>query len=472
MDIFEIIPDKFFSLLSSKNKRLYVLAIIETFKVYEMGSILGIDKKIVVDDLTHFLECQNTQYSEEDSDSEDFEIESKRDLANFILRRMEDCGWIYIDVTNEYIEILNFSDYAITIIEALLEIEPYQYDADSDTVYMPSKNEYQGYIYTIYSLLNSKDVIDTSMLISQVYSNTKLLFRSLRKLDSRLKDYISSVVEQTEIKDLMEKLIMYKQELVDNTYSKIKTTDNINKFRLQIVSKLEEILNSSDDMRLIALEYMPRYKNDEVEAMKRATRDIDEIIDVFNGMDDYITEIDYKNKTYIKSTIGKIKFLLSEDDNVIGKINTVLKYIKTENKAGHIDKALKTISPLYSLRANRTFVSDVSLYTPRGSYSHNYNQILDTTRFDSLSISSSISDQFVVPYNEVKIQKYLDDNLINGVLKGSDLIKFDTPDEDVLNAIYCVLYVSDIEFKVTLLDTRIVHQKFSMKDFVIERREN
>ena len=44
MDLFDMVPDNFFSLLSSKNKRLYLAAILQTFKVYETGSILGIDK--------------------------------------------------------------------------------------------------------------------------------------------------------------------------------------------------------------------------------------------------------------------------------------------------------------------------------------------------------------------------------------------------------------------------------------------
>lgn len=45
MDFFRMIPDSFFSLLSSKNKRIYLACILESFKTYETGSILGIDKR-------------------------------------------------------------------------------------------------------------------------------------------------------------------------------------------------------------------------------------------------------------------------------------------------------------------------------------------------------------------------------------------------------------------------------------------
>ena len=103
-----MVQDNFFSLLSSKNKRIYLASILQVFKVYETGTILGIEKKIVVDDLTYFLDS-NSQYLYDIEDEEDEEAnpQSKRELANYILRRMEECGWIYVDVTNDYIEILN-----------------------------------------------------------------------------------------------------------------------------------------------------------------------------------------------------------------------------------------------------------------------------------------------------------------------------------------------------------------------------
>ena len=168
MDLFKIIPDNFFSLLSSKNKAIYAGAIIEAFKIYEEGSILGIDKKLVVEVLTDYLEKQNEELEGMEIE-EDENKPSSREKANFILRRMEECGWIDLDVTNDYIEILNFRDYAITFIEALLQIEP-TYDEVGDV----TQNEYRGYIFTIYSLLSNTANIEYGVLMEQVYRNTKL----------------------------------------------------------------------------------------------------------------------------------------------------------------------------------------------------------------------------------------------------------------------------------------------------------
>lgn len=469
MDIFSIIPDNFFSLLSSKNKKIYVASIIEAFKIYETGSILGIEKKTVVDELTVFLQSLNDSYANEfDGDEEENQIESKRDLANFILRRMEECGWIYVDVTNDYEEIINFTDYAITIVEALMKILPVALNGyGDDQTYYVNQNEYQGYIYTIYSLVTNPNPGDYGMLMSQIYSNTKLLIRSLRKLDSRLKDYITSVVENSEIKDLMNNLIAYKSELFDNNYQKIKTSDNVNKYRLTIVTKLEEYEDNEAIFKSILLDYRLRFGNEE-EARKRAIRDINELIDVFNSLDDFIHEIDEKNKTYINSTIGKVKFLLTEDDNVIGKINSILKYIKVQNKTGHIDKAMNTISPLFKFKGNR-MLNQNSLYTPRGNYTHNQYQFLDDERFEGLEITSDFISQFKTPYNEIEVGKYLISHMKDGVLKASDWIMYTTSADEVLKVIYTVLFAGDHAFNVYLLNDYIYNEHFTLKNFTIER---
>lgn len=148
MDFFRMIPDSFFSLLSSKNKRIYLACILESFKTYETGSILGIDKKIIVDDLVHFLDENTYLYDVEDEEDEESNPKSKRELANYILRRMEECGWIDIDVTDDYEELLNFTDVAIIICEAFLNAFPRYYWDDSmeEESYEVHANEYQGYI--------------------------------------------------------------------------------------------------------------------------------------------------------------------------------------------------------------------------------------------------------------------------------------------------------------------------------------
>ena len=194
MDFFDMVPDNFFSLLSSKNRRIYLASILQVFKVYETGTILGIDKKVVVDDLVYFLDT-NKQYlydvEEDDKEDEEASPRSTRELANFILRKMEETGWIYVDVSNDYDEILNFSDVAITICEAIINAYPaVEYSEDELPDDYVNPNEYQGYIYSIYSILNQEDIQDYGLTFNIVYQDTRQLIRAIRRLDARMKDYM------------------------------------------------------------------------------------------------------------------------------------------------------------------------------------------------------------------------------------------------------------------------------------------
>ena len=473
MDFFDLVPDNFFSLLSSKNKRIYLASILQVFKVYETGTILGIDKKIIIDDLVYFLESHNDYfYDVENEDDEEANPKSKRELANYILRRMEECGWIYVDVNNDYEEILNFSDTAITICEAILKIYPnisffYEEDDEIPEDYF-NPIEYQGYIYQIYSLLNQENILDYSLVFDLVYTNTIHLIRAIRKLDVRMKDYIQSVIENTEIKDLMDKLIAYKNDIYDKSYVKLKVSDNIDRYRLSIITKLSDMQNDPMILDSISNLYITRTKTKEA-AINRAIRNIDEVIDAFNALEDFISEIDNKNRNYINSTIGKIKFLLSEDDNIIGKLNTVLKHIKTENQKGKIDKAMRLVESLFNLPSIKILDNENSLYVPRGSYKRNYNQILDTSGFTDFELTDDILKLFYSSYDEKEIQNFMDSHFINGEIHASEIINYDCTDTDFMMMIYSVIYSVEKGYKIEIFDN-ILHQKnYSIKNFVIRK---
>lgn len=466
MELFKIIPDNFFSLLSSKNKAVYAGCIVEAFKIYEEGSILGIDKKIVVEVLTDYLDKE----AEEIVDMEPVEEGDKpssRDKANFVLRRMEECGWIDIDVTNDYVEILNFRDYAITVIEALLQIEP-QIDDYVDG----NQKEYRGYIYTIYSLLTNPMNIEYGVLIEQVFRNTKLFIRELRKLDSRLKDYIKSIVERTEIKDLMESLIDYKVELVDKAYHRLKTSDNVNKYRLEIVNRLDAFLCDPAIMEQIAIAYRQRYSNID-DAYRRASRDLTEMIDIFNSLDDMITEIDAKNKTYINSTIGKIEFLLKDDNNIPGKINLILKHISDMHKKGKVDSAINMVQPIFRLCSFKS-INEASLYSPRGAYSKPEPQRLVDSHYDIMNVASEFFRENETIYTEDNVMKFVGEKMVKNILQASAVITEESGIDDILMLVYSLIYTNssdEVKYTVTKLDNLVENARYKFNDFLIIKEE-
>jgi hypothetical protein len=460
MDVFKVIPHTFFGLLTGKNKELYVKALFVLFKTYEQGSILGMDKQVAQSALADFLEDQIYEAEEDD------ELQmTPKERANQILRRLEDAEWIDVDVTNDYTEILNFRDYSITIIEALRSISQdtfYGYDNES--------HEFRGYIYTVYTLLTANH-LEYGMVVDQVYKNTIAFVREIRKLDSRLKYYIKTIIDNSEIKDLISLLVNYKVELVDQAYHRLKTSDNINKYKLEIVKRLESYQQNPLVMDMIAREYLQQAGGNFELAKARANKKIDDMIDIYNSLSAIIDEIDKKNKVYVNSTIAKIKFLLNDDENIIGKLNSILKFTAKQIKRYKTDKAMTTIAPIFALRSHKTITNE-SLYTPRGAYLHaNAQYLIASDITQSTELQEAFYKEFETNYSEDVIKRYLNEFFkLQPRVLASELISNDMSDEAILRLLYILVYAGeDLNYYVTPPDAPIKHKRFNLTDFQIIR---
>ncbi len=460
MELFQIIPMNFFNLLAGKNQNLYANALFEVFKAYEQGSILGMDKQVAQQVLIEYLEMHPTE--EVDEIDQDATI---RDKANQILRRFEECEWIDVDVNNDYVEILNFRDYAITIIESLKSI-------NQDIVYgqEDDNHEFRGYIFTAYSLLMNEHV-EYAMVIDQVYKNTIAFIREIRKLDSRLKFYIRSIIEKSEIRDLIHLLVNYKVELVDQAYYRLKTSDNVNKYKLEIVKKLEQYQQNPVVMEIIAREYLPKANNNYELAKVKANKKIDDMIDIYNSLEWIIAEIDNKNKVYVNTTIAKIKFLLNDDENIIGKLNRILKFTANEIKKRKTEKAINTIKPLFTLHHNQQ-ISNNSVYTPRGAYQKSRVQYLQENEITpSNRLQEEFYKEFETAYGSDVIKRYLLEYFMTkSSIKASEILRSDMSDEAVMRLLYILIYAGDeLDYSIIPLKTEIQHERFQMQDFEIIR---
>ena len=117
INIFNIVPEKFFTILSSPNKILHMKIISIIFMSMQNGLSYGIDKDILVDEIEDYLNSTDIVIVSDKNDV--YEITSNnRDRANNIIRKLTECGWIYLESTNDYKQIINFHDYSITLLES------------------------------------------------------------------------------------------------------------------------------------------------------------------------------------------------------------------------------------------------------------------------------------------------------------------------------------------------------------------
>lgn len=117
-NLFSVIPNNFFSPLSSFNKIVYWECICRLFSVMDRQLSFGIEREILTDELQYNFE----QYNAAELEYEEFTEKDSRGKANFIIRKLEQCGWIEIETDKSYVQRVIFTEYSIKIVKALLEI--------------------------------------------------------------------------------------------------------------------------------------------------------------------------------------------------------------------------------------------------------------------------------------------------------------------------------------------------------------
>ncbi|MBP5342908.1 hypothetical protein J6Y73_03165 [bacterium] len=473
MDFNKILPENFFNLFQSKNRSLYIESLIQIYKKYETGSILGMPKDEARDIVEELLEENGNSISEfyEDED-QDEEIPNYRELANHFLRRFEKTGWVTIDVTNDYLEILNFNDYSISIILAFIEIKKdASFSLFADNFSLDSEEEnFKGYVFTIYSLLNS-NTFDYGLLLNQVYKNTINFVREIRKVDHKLREFIQLIDSKDNIKELVELLSQYKDEVMDKAYFKLKTFDNINKYKLDIIRKLEAMQENPDIMAIIANDYLFISGNDASLAQFTANKQINDCVDIYNSLDSIMNEIDKKNRDYITQTLAKVKYLLNDATDVVGILNLVVQHYTEKVKKGQADSGFNDIKKLFTLNVDK-MLGLQSLSVPRGNYKKNENNSLSKTRIDFSHFRDTFFEAFKALYTEDDIKGVLEDTLSIGEEKDARaFIKNDASQKDIIRLLYVIIYASGFnDYQIRDLDEYFETDKYIIKNFIIKRR--
>ena len=306
--MFHILPENFFVPLASPGKIAYWECIGKLFGVMDNQLSFGVERDVLVEELQYYFEQTNAASIME----EEVDVGDARSKANWMLRRLEYYGWIEIETDKSYVQRVNFKEYAVKIIKTLTEI------AEGRQI------EYQGYIYTIYSLVRS-NADKPGIVLLQILENTDLLITGLKNLNSSIKHYIDELTKHKTVAEIMNALFNdYIINIVDKAYHRLLTSDNVSKFRPEIVERLESKSRSRDYIEKASADIAGIKEIPKEEAEELVYHYIREIIDAFQNMDDILVEINHKNTQYQRAAINRAKFLLTGSEDVRGQLKEIL----------------------------------------------------------------------------------------------------------------------------------------------------
>lgn len=306
--MFDTISDSFFVPLASPNKLVYWECICKLFSIMDNQLSFGVERDVLVDELQYYFEQANAA----DLLEEELVDTDSRSKANWMLRRLEHYGWLEIETDKSYVQKVNFKEYAVKIIKTLLEI------ADGKQI------EYQGYIYTIYTLVRS-NTDHPGVVLMQILENTDLLITGLKNLNSSIKHYIDDLTRHKTVAEIMDALFNdYITNIVDKAYHRLLTSDNVSKFRPEIIERLESKSRSKVYVEKTAVEIAGIKEVSREDAEELVYHYLHSIVSAFQNMDDILKEINRKNTQYQRSAVNRARFMLTGSEDIRGQIKEIL----------------------------------------------------------------------------------------------------------------------------------------------------
>ena len=326
MQLFDRLPDRFFSILVSSKKELYVKALFVLREAFK--SELMIRKEDFLSMLMDSLEedmsqADFTEEAEEEKEETGYEeafddpsyISGK---ARLLLRRLRETGWIEIENdARSFEESIAIPDYAIAFMNLL-------YDLTRESVY-----EYNSYVYATYAALKAVEEDFQFHALQSAYDNTVRLVDEVKSLYNNIRRFMQNLPEQQDVNDLLhEHFDEYRSKLADPIYFPLKTMDSIPRFREGIL----EILNSWDMdeeiIQAIVSQGIARgvYKGKE-EGRERTLSMIHYVVDTYTEIDGLMDQVDDHHQEYIAASTDQMKYLMNTDRGIKGKLIDLLKRV-------------------------------------------------------------------------------------------------------------------------------------------------
>lgn len=343
MNLFNIIPENYFALFAGKNRAIYLDSLLVLFNLLESE-----ESFIKKSDFIKTLKDKSKELDEFSYDDEEFDSTQDdallRDTASgkssFIVRRLEETGWIDIMMDPEtFEEGIVLPQYSIIILKAFKDII-----SDEESPYI-------GYVHSTYSELKLEDEEQDDLMygtLARCYETTKKLKVELITISHSIRIFqnrLSKLFDTNKV--LHDYFDVYKNKISDRYYHPLKTFDSVTKFKRPIIKILDNWLNSSEIRTKLISQAMLAYPTVERKAIEEEVIEkINFITDTYEKLNSTIANIDKENNAYTKSSANKILYLNNSDKTIKGYLENIMKIYAKNLNEGRIKTVTSVLSKM------------------------------------------------------------------------------------------------------------------------------
>ena len=466
-ELFEIVGEDYFKPLTSVLKRIYVDCLNIIYDSYRTELSYGADRDVLVAKLTNYFESKGTGdiLFEDETES----LKDSKSKASTFLRKLKNYGWIEYDIGNDQKIRVIMPNHSVSLIQTI------------NSITNQKEMEYQSEISAIYSLLTNEELLlrPYVQVVKPVYNHTLSLFTELKKLNTSIRKYIEEITSDKSAEEILENFFTYHEEVGSKAYHRIKTNDNVSRFRSTIISRLQDMLENRERFDLIVQGFMNiEGINDSEEALDTVHGMIAETIERFRSYDEIVDEIDRRNSKYIRNAVERARFLLLNSNNAEGKISKILQYMadqfNKEEENNLTEDASADICRLFNIFP-QGFLSGESLkaipiskkITEVEELTEGFILTDEERTKRSLAIMEKNKNRFSRKNISVFVDQMLEGRL---VVKASEIAV--TSRRDMIRIIFIYLYgkQNKTDYIVSSSGELIEKEGFRFHDFEIKRR--
>jgi len=362
LGVFTILPENFFSPLTSVNREHYAALLVLYYRLFQENR--GLERELVVREFMNYLTIHRDSLKEEDAEpvkdavfnvlpsDSSFHIEmgaqeldfgvavdningnravhenysaDERTLASKFLRRFINSGWLTEETLADFTKVINITAWGKPFMKSLADIDG------------GLKTEYESHVVTVYSMLCGETIKkDGHHAVLKAHEECRSLIDSLKVLSQSIKGYYDSLnaeaVRSLASSALHEHYDLYMGEVLDKAYKRLKTSDNVSRYRQGIFKQVAALLKDDQWLDESAGKYMRILQTSREECRKKLMFMLEEIRDDLKSVDPLEDEIDRRNAAYSRSSTEIIKAYIEPDSTIAGKIGQLIKAIYGGNE--------------------------------------------------------------------------------------------------------------------------------------------
>ena len=265
--VFETVGDKFFFLLYSKNKVLYLQCLHDIYSLSNERLNRFLDQSEVVQCVIHAINEYKSAIYDEDSGQEITDI--PRQKASLVISYMIRYGWLRKEQRDNSFDFNIFlSDNGVKLIR------------NARTYLMPSLREYTGYLQRMYNTLSTSkgSVHSYTLMHREVFEDALLLKESMQDLSTYIKDMVKSITRTTTYQALFENV----DDMANGRFLPqwTRLIESENRYIRAIEGEINSIIDNPDYFNAIVDDYMKEKKErNRADAEGKILSELNDILD-------------------------------------------------------------------------------------------------------------------------------------------------------------------------------------------------